>query len=205
MGRPRKALPLTSPNWMPILPDAFEYRRKQIGSAKLATEDINAALKTGKLPAKQRMRSGGEALLSVSARADLYLEPWSMSLTYPTDDTDVRTAHLRSRRLNNRVVDRIVFVWRPDLHKLFSSGDAEPPKQDGDTAEQRRRGPKPKYDWETIVIEIARRFYNDGLPDNERDFTKEMLNWCVKNFHGAVPDSSLRGKVSRVRRAFEKK
>jgi hypothetical protein len=47
---------------------------------------------------------------------------------------------------------------------------------------KRKVGRKPQFDWDAIHAEFSRRVYDDGLPDNVSEFTRNLLEWCGTHF-----------------------
>ena len=68
----RRKLPLESPHWWPI-EKAFEHRSQQTGSDKLAGQDLNQALKAGRLRVRLRRADGHREVLAPSAWDDFYV------------------------------------------------------------------------------------------------------------------------------------
>jgi hypothetical protein len=93
------------------------------------------------------------------------------------------------------------FGTRANLPKLYPPEFESAPAQSNPAVSekpQRRRGRKPKHDWISIAIEIARRCYEDGPPDNEREFTRGILAWCEEKFDDEPSESDVRAMVKRV-------
>jgi hypothetical protein len=148
-----RKLPLNSPNWMPIT-DAYRQGKARLGSSVFAIEDLQRGLKGGQdgrdnlLRSKRRQFIGGkdvEELLEATFWRDFGFAPWGEGLTLVT-----RTGHQFGS-------SAIVFVWKPDLEKIWPAEAAASSNED---TPRQRPGPKHRDEWPTHVaaclIRIAR-------------------------------------------------
>jgi hypothetical protein len=95
----------------------------------------------------------------------------------------------RIKRYYSIVIDAMQF-W-----DLFG---ADSDSNEGFLLENVRRGRKPIYSWEAFYLEAAVRIDQDGLPDKQADFEKQMSEWCENEWGKEPSESTLRDKISKI-------
>jgi hypothetical protein len=82
-------------------------------------------------------------------------------------------------------------VSRPDVVRLF-----EELKEPELVSSGRKTGPKVKFSWDSLVAEVMRRIYEDGLPDSDSALAAELATWCDKQRHKNIPEiDTIRRKL----------
>jgi hypothetical protein len=201
----RKALPLDSPDWMPIA-EAHRVLCSLTGSRDLAAKDLTDAMmakdEDKRVPAMRRCFAYGirpkadgskEQVLLGPERELLPREYWiEHELQSWSDATFV------TRRSNNpaSIKGYAYFVWKPALAKRWpavfpsvAAGAAQPPQR-------RKPGPKTEGDWDLLMaaelIGIALDDRRRGMLQNanglvrymcegDNAFLKKQLGWAPRD------------------------
>jgi hypothetical protein len=176
-------------NWWP-LEDAITCRYEQTRSEVATADDLNGALKNGRLRSSILDRVTGRKVLSASAWAkDFYIAPSLMSVHWRGNDFPV--------------VDRWFFVWKKDFEKIFGTAVLTPaaPGQVPEKQEE-TRGRKPQHEWPKAVEEILLRM-RKSPKKIDADIAKEVqLEWQTRG-KKALPTSTLHEYIAAVRRGLK--
>ena len=74
-----------------------------------------------------------------------------------------------------------VSVSTKELFEIFPA-PADEKRQEADTSNLSRRGPKPKFDWDAFYVEIAVRADLDCLPETAAELSRDMAKWCMNEW-----------------------
>jgi len=88
-------------------------------------------------------------------------------------------------------------------HGLHTSGET----QQIQARRQRPPGPgaPPRYDWDRFYAAITRRIYDQGMPSNQSELVREMLDWFQAESRDQTPDeSTVRRKVATIWRELNR-
>ncbi len=101
--------------------------------------------------------------------------------------------------LDVAAIFRTVSVSTKELFEIFPA-PAEEKRQEADTSNLSRPGPKPKYDWNAFYAEIAVRADLDGLPETAADLSRKMAEWCMNEWgeNGVPGETMLKEKISPI-------
>lgn len=188
----RAKLPLDDVRWVP-LKDILPHRERQTGDGKLALADMQHAV--------PRIRTMKRSFDNRSGRTSAELltrKFWR--------DFDWRRWWLSSRTLNPFPENAALYVWAPDLEKIWPERAVEAGRQ-VDVANtrppQRRRGPATTHDYHAICGEIARRCIDPTtgrvrMPKSELKLAEHVLLWCQNEYGKEPAESEVREAVKRV-------
>jgi hypothetical protein len=194
----RKALPLDSPDWMPIA-EAHRVLCSLTGSRDLAAKDLTDAMmakdEDKRVPAMRRCFAYGirpkadgskEQVLLGPERELLPREYWiEHELQSWSDATFV------TRRSNNpaSIKGYAYYVWKPSLAKVWPAAFA-PPVNAPEVSERHKPGPKPRDDWPKLMAAelIHRALYDpeslgniDALIPLMKEFLEDEIGWAPKD------------------------
>jgi hypothetical protein len=182
--------PLDGAGWIP-LDAAFLAGYAHTGSVDFTIADLQSALEAGSVQAKIRQR-GDDGIVRQARCIPDFWKAFGLKAKWrqAADDAAPVAIGLRLARRGKLIIRAltVVYVWQPDIHKLWPMGQAASPKrQREDQQEQRhqankqqatklagkqRRGAKPLYDRERIEAEIRTR---------QKPTAVEMVAWCMEN------------------------
>jgi hypothetical protein len=160
--------------------EVVERRARVLGSPQAAVDQLNVLIRIGRLT-RYRLtideRDSTEHYVAVEETLGLVI-----AKDHGVFDLDWVDVYFRQIDIEK--------LWPMPAEQL-----SEPLEQPGETG--RRRGPKPKYDWDAINCEIIWRLGEGGEPDNIEAFAMEIFEWCEKQFvPGQAPSiQHLRAKV----------
>ena len=65
-------------------------------------------------------------------------------------------------------------------------------------------GPVERYDWEAMLVQVAVRIYENGLPETQKVLVNELQEWFIRRSEtGEAPDESrIRRKIAPLWRAL---
>lgn len=200
----RRKLPLESPHWWPIL-EALGHRSQRTGSDTLATQDLNSALRAGRLRALVRHADGRRELLAASSwDNDLRITGFirvapraqrSQSLLQP-GGWDVF-----SRTLGKQPPGQWFFVWLPDYKNIFGDPHANSASPAQAPEAPAKRGRKIVHPWPEIGFELVRRLEKLGKSAGNKSTNSlavELWEWCERRYEKAPVDSELRNFIDEV-------
>jgi hypothetical protein len=194
----RKALPLGSPDWIPIA-EAHKLLCSLTGSRDLAAKDLTDAMadedEDRRVPAMRRCFTYGirrkadgshERVLVGPERELLPRGYWTEHELQSWSDATFVT-----RRSNNpaSIKGYAYFVWKPALAKRWPAAFA--PRVDAaQRSERHRPGPKPKDEWPKLMAAklIHRAVYDpeslrniDALVPIMKEFLQDEIGWAPKD------------------------
>jgi hypothetical protein len=127
------------------------------------------------------------------------------------DETEVKPSFFVSHLLV--VVDEAHGSWKAALAMLraveqprewtVSAKDINDLVKSKAESPRRRPGPVNTHDWIAISAEIAFRC-RSKVPENERKFAGEIMQWCEDTYDNCPAESAVRGAVKQVCGRFRK-
>jgi hypothetical protein len=216
--RPRRespeALPLDSPNWIPIT-EAHRLLCSRTGNRNLAATDLTDAMAKGAPSMRRcfaheiRRKADGNyekaligpewELLPAEHWIEREVQSWS-------DSTFVRERSGAPTAVKGSAKGFTYFVWRPALAEIWPDVFASTPPSSALTADpavdrESKRGRKP-YDWELFKTKFYLMLYDDDVSAyaeiNAASYAKRLMDWGDKNLgEEEIPgDTQMRDKIA---------
>jgi hypothetical protein len=90
-----------------------------------------------------------------------------------------------------------VRLLRADIDRLWPASQTAPSRHNSG-------GRPPEFDWEEILIEMARIVHHEGLPQKQADMVGRLQEWYAKRHAGKEPGlTEMKSRVSRLYKAIK--
>jgi hypothetical protein len=196
-------LPPNGAEWMP-LDTAYRLGYAHTGSVEFTVTDLQNALEAGSVRAKIRLRGGNGKDEQRALDPEFWRTSFGLKAKWSQASVDAAPVviGLRLARRGKQIIRDygVVYVWEPDIQKLWPTSKAASPKpqpaQSGG-----RKGRLPEYDWPVIDREITRRMMRDGKlvePRSTNKLATDVLEWASLKWREVPSETSMREHVNNV-------
>jgi hypothetical protein len=187
------------PRWIPIKA-AVQARERQAGALRLAIVDLEDAMRSGRLRAMRRdFETGERAHMAAAFWQDHFIDVFEATGSVWFFCRSPERPADRPRRFGAldhfpdvRLDTFALYIWRPDLGKLFGVAGAPIDHDDDDDSATPpvKPGPKPRGNWPTLVEAWIAAMEKDGtnsppnidaLMADAQIFLHNRLKWAPSN------------------------
>lgn len=176
------------------------------GSADTAIAEIEAVIRDGRLrTARYPMNGPGNRFRKLEENA---IEFWTgremlcvrhhFAMTEPDGETYADSWSIVSH--GNDAIKIWPSVAQANSFALIKLANERPPS----ATRMGSGGRPPEYDWEEILIEMARINHSEGLPETQATMTQRIQTWYATNHNGLEPGTTeLKKRVSKFFKAIK--